>query len=98
MNAARLLFHKLIQPDHAHISQQVCAAYFCCLETSLYLSRNTIVMLAWTHLVAFFTQQYFNYRYIKNCIVLCQKVTPTYCMSVFQNPEPRLLVKYYNVA
>ncbi|XP_010081468.1 PREDICTED: probable E3 ubiquitin-protein ligase HERC4 isoform X3 [Pterocles gutturalis] len=26
MNAARLLFHKLIQPDHAHISQQVAAS------------------------------------------------------------------------
>lgn len=31
MNAARLLFHKLIQPDHTHISQQVCAAYFPCV-------------------------------------------------------------------
>ncbi|XP_010023217.1 PREDICTED: probable E3 ubiquitin-protein ligase HERC4 isoform X1 [Nestor notabilis] len=26
MNAARLLFHKLIQPDHTHISQQVAAS------------------------------------------------------------------------
>ncbi|KAF4800358.1 putative E3 ubiquitin-protein ligase HERC4 [Turdus rufiventris] len=26
MNAARLLFHKLIQPEHAHISQQVAAS------------------------------------------------------------------------
>ncbi|NXD67972.1 HERC4 ligase, partial [Eolophus roseicapillus] len=26
MNAARLLFHKLIQPDHSHISQQVAAS------------------------------------------------------------------------
>ncbi|KAM9550718.1 putative E3 ubiquitin-protein ligase HERC4 isoform 1-T3 [Guaruba guarouba] len=26
MNAARLLFHKLIQPDHCHISQQVAAS------------------------------------------------------------------------
>lgn len=24
MNAARLLFHKLIQPDHPQIAQQVC--------------------------------------------------------------------------
>lgn len=44
MNAARLLFHKLIQPEHTHISQQVCAACFpyvwdypCVLQ----LSRNT---------------------------------------------------------
>lgn len=28
MNAARLLFHKLIQPDHPQISQQVCFKAF----------------------------------------------------------------------
>jgi len=59
MNAARLLFHKLIQPDHAHISQQVCAAYFPYVWdylSALHLSRNNIVMLAVTLLITFFTQ------------------------------------------
>lgn len=48
MNAARLLFHKLIQPEHAHISQQVCSGYFPYIWdylSGLQLSRNTTVML-----------------------------------------------------